>query len=118
MAEKNQNTAGLSPANGGHGDTLAAKGAQGIAALQQQPRTQQARPCPKDCRLCSMAQQICCSSMMSFQMFEVMNSVIQRLDIQSQRLEEIESRLSAIQSSEVELAAPCITQGDLFPDEG
>lgn len=78
-------------------------------------QAQQARPCPKDCRKCPMSQQICCASMLSFQMFEVMNIVIQRLDIQSQRIAEVESRLSAIQSSEAELAAPII-EGDLFQE--
>lgn len=83
------------------------------AALQQQ-KVPQARPCPKDCRKCTMAQQICCSSIMSFQMFEVMNGVIQRLDIQSQRITELEQRIAAIQSSEGELASPLPFQGDLF----
>ena len=83
------------------------------AALQQQ-KVPQARPCPKDCRKCTMAQQICCSSIMSFQMFEVMNGVIQRLDIQSQRLSELETKLAALQSGEAELMSPVPFQGDLF----
>lgn len=82
-------------------------------AAPQQP---QARPCPKDCRRCSMQQQICCASLLSFQAFEVMGSIIQRLDIQSQRIADMETRLSSIQSSEEELAAPCVTQGDLFSE--
>ena len=85
------------------------EGAQAPAAGQ----AIQARPCPKDCRKCPMAQQVCCSSMLSFQAFEVMNSIIQRLDIQSQRLAELEARVSAIQSSEAELASPLPFQGDL-----
>ena len=86
----------------------------------QQGRTDnalKARPCPKDCRKCSMAQQICCSSMMSFQMFGVMNSMIQRLDAQAQKLADFEKRLKAIQSSEAELASPLPIQGDLFEDQ-
>ena len=67
-----------------------------------------ARPCPKDCRRCPMAQQICCAAMLSFQSFDVMNSIIQRLDIQSQRIAELESRVAAIQFSEAELLAPCV----------
>lgn len=82
-----------------------------------QPATPQGRPCPKDCRLCTMAQQICCSSLLTFQSFEVMYGIIQRLDIQSQRLTELESRLTAIQPSEGELSSPCLTQGELFPSE-
>ena len=72
------------------------------------------RPCPKDCRKCTMAQQICCAALLSFQSFEVMNGIIQRLDIQSQRISELESRISVIQSSETELAAPALIQGELF----
>ena len=99
---------------------------QGVSPVEQdkpQPAAQQARtaerelkarPCPKDCRKCSMAQQICCSSMMSFQMFGVMNNVIQRLDAQAQKLADFEKRLKAIQSSEAELASPLPIQGDLF----
>lgn len=101
MAEKNPTTVGVAAE----------------PAATPQPQTQQARPCPKDCRRCSMAQQICCSSMMSFQMFEVMNSVITRLDLQSQRIYELEQRLTAIQSAEAELAAPAPIQGDLFEEE-
>jgi len=101
MAEKNPTTAGVTQE----------------PAAAPQPQTQQARPCPKDCRRCSMAQQICCSSMMSFQMFEVMNNVITRLDLQSQRIYELEQRLTAIQSAEAELAAPAPIQGDLFDSQ-
>lgn len=72
----------------------------------------QPRPCPKDCRRCSMQQQVCCASMLSFQSFEVMNGIIQRLDIQSQRITDMEARLSAIQSGEGELSSPF--QSDLF----
>lgn len=100
MAEKNPTTAGVTQEPG----------------ATPQPQ-QQARPCPKDCRRCSMAQQICCSSMMSFQMFEVMNNVITRLDLQSQRIYELEQRLTAIQSAEAELAAPAPIQGDLFDSQ-
>ena len=75
------------------------------------------RPCPKDCRRCSMAQQICCASMLSFQMYDVMNIVIQRLDTQQQAIAELSDRLNAIQSSEAELSAPLPVQPDLFPSE-
>ena len=73
----------------------------------QQPRQQvQTRPCPKDCRKCSWQQQVCCASMLSFQSFDVMNAIIQRLDIQSQRIAELETKIAAIQSSEAELSSP------------
>lgn len=88
---------------------------------QEAPGTHQqgpvARPCPKDCRRCSMQQQVCCSSMLSFQMFEVMNSVIQRLDAQTQQITGLERRLQAIQGTESELSSPQPVQGDLFAGE-
>lgn len=74
----------------------------------------QPRPCPKDCRRCSMQQQICCASMLSFQSFEVMNGIIQRLDILSQHVSDFEQRMAAIQSSETELSSPLPLQGNLF----
>ena len=79
------------------------------AEEQPVPETQQrqqGRPCPKDCRKCSMAQQICCASMLSFQMYDVLSTVIQRLDMQSQRLYGVETRLTEIRSSETELSSP------------
>lgn len=82
----------------------------------QPAASQQGRPCPKDCRKCSMQQQICCASLLSFQMFEVMNGVIQRIDLQSQRIAELETRIAAIQSSEAELSSPLPIQGDIFQE--
>lgn len=84
------------------------------AAAPQQPPQPQARPCPKDCRRCSMQQQICCASMLSFQAFDVMNSIIRRLDIQSQRINDLEAKLSTIQNTEAELSSPLPFQDSLF----
>ena len=78
---------------------------------QKESKQSQARPCPKDCRKCTMSQQICCSSILSFQMFDVMNTIIQRLDIQSHHLSALEDRISSIQSSESELASPVFGTG-------
>ena len=74
------------------------------APVQQQQR--QGRPCPKDCRKCPMAQQICCASMLSFQMYDVMDAVIRRIDAQAVRMDELSKRLEAMQSSEAELSSP------------
>lgn len=81
-----------------------------------QPATpqQQTRPCPKDCTKCGFQQHAFCAARMSFQMFEVMNGMIQRLDIQSQRIAELEQRIAAIQSSEAEFISPSPMEGDLF----
>lgn len=88
-------------------------GAQPAAAQQQR----QARPCPKDCTKCGYQQHAFCAARMSFQMFEVMNGVIQRLDIQSQRISDMEARLTALQSSEAEFSSPIPIEGDLFPGQ-
>lgn len=81
---------------------------QQTAAQQPQaaPQQRQARPCPKDCSRCGYQQHAYCAARMSFQMFEVMNAVIQRLDAQSQRLADIERRIAAIESSEAEFSSP------------
>jgi hypothetical protein len=84
-------------------------------SVQQQQR--QARPCPKDCSKCSFQQHAYCAARMAFQMFEVMNGVIQRLDIQSERIAEMEQRLAAIGQAGAELISPLPVEGDLFPAE-
>ncbi len=61
-----------------------------------------------------MQQQICCASMLSFQAFEVMNGMIQRLEIQSQRIADLEAKIAAIQNAEAELSSPLPFQGELF----
>lgn len=81
---------------------------------QGEKRQQQGRPCPKDCSKCSMPHQIYCTAKMTFDSFAVMNVIIQRLDIQSQRIADLEQRIAAIQSTEAEFAAPLPFQGDLF----
>ncbi len=78
------------------------------------PQQQQARPCPKDCTKCGFQQHAFCAARMSFQMFEVMNGMIQRLDILSQRIADLEQRIVAIQSSEAEFISPSPMDGSLF----
>lgn len=82
------------------------------AAKQQQ----QARPCPKDCTKCGYQQHAFCAARMSFQMFDVMNGIIQRLDIQSQRIADLEQRIAEIQSSEAEFISPSPMEGSLFTE--
>jgi len=81
------------------------------SAAQQTAPQQQARPCPKDCTKCGLHQHAFCAARMSYQMFEVMNGMIQRLDIQSQRITELEQRIAAIQSSEAEYISPSPVEG-------
>ena len=82
-----------------------------------------ARPCPKDCRKCSWMQQVCCSSMMSFQMFDVMNGMMQKIDNQTNviidlngRVAELEDRMNNIQPGD-DLISPSPIEGNLFPKE-
>ena len=75
------------------------------------------RPCPKDCRKCSWMQQVCCSSMMSFQMFGVMNAMREKIDAQSKVIADLSGRIAALEISGTELSAPTPVQGDLFPSK-
>jgi len=74
------------------------------------------RPCPKDCRKCSWMQQVCCSSMMSFQMFGVMNAMMEKIDAQSAKIAELSGRIAALEISGTELSEPTPVQGDLFQE--
>lgn len=60
---------------------------------------QQPRACPKNCRQCSMAQQIFCATSLTFGSYEVMSKVMERL-------ERIEARISTLQGAETELISP------------
>ena len=82
-----------------------------------EPQQQQGRPCPKDCRKCSWMQQVCCSSMMSFQMFGVMNAMMEKIDAQSKVIADLSGRIAALKISGTELTSPMPVQGDLFADE-
>ena len=88
-------------------------GAQPAAA----PQPQQGRPCPKDCRKCSWMQQVCCSSMMSFQMFGVMNAMMEKIDAQSKVIADLSGRIAALEISGAELTSPMPMQGELFAEE-
>ena len=86
-----------------------------VAAAPQQPVQQQGRPCPKDCRKCSWMQQVCCSSMMSFQLFGVMNAMMERIDAQSKVIADLSGRIATLEISGTELTSPMPVQGELFP---
>ena len=61
---------------------------------------QQPRACPKDCRICSMAQQIFCSTRMTFNLYEVIGKMNERLDVME------DSILSMQQEQDNELITP------------
>ena len=81
------------------------------------PQPQQGRPCPKDCRKCSWMQQVCCSSMMSFQMFGVMNAMMEKIDAQSKVIVDLSGRIATLEAAGTDLASPMPMQGELFKDE-
>ena len=96
------------------------------AAAPQQPAGPQvkvsdqmasARPCPKDCRKCSWMQQVCCSSMMSFQMFGVMNAMMEKIDAQSKVIVDLSGRIATLEAAGTDLTSPMPMQGELFADE-
>lgn len=76
----------------------------------------QSRPCPKDCRKCSWMQQVCCSSMMTFQMFGLISSMMEKIDAQSKIIADLSGRIAALEVSATELTSPMPVQGELFPD--
>ena len=55
--------------------------------------------CPKDCRKCNMAQQIFCATSLTFNSYEVMSKLWERMG-------EIERKIDAIQNAESEFLSP------------
>lgn len=49
--------------------------------------------------------------MLSFQSFEVMSSIIQRIDRQQHTIDVLTERINAIQNTEAELSSPVPLQG-------
>ena len=112
MADTNNNP--QSPVNGGTAAVSSASSPQQATVPGGSPSVaqQQSRPCPKDCRKCSMQQQVCCASML--RAFEVMSSIIQRIDRQQHTIDVLTERINAIQNSEAELSSPVPLQGSPF----
>jgi hypothetical protein len=108
-----------SPVNGGTAAVSSAASPQQATVPGGSPSgaQQQSRPCPKDCRKCSMQQQVCCASMLSFQAFEVMSSIIRRIDHQQHTIDVLTERINAIQNSEAGLSSPVPLQGGPFAGE-
>lgn len=74
------------------------------------------RPCPKDCTKCGFQQHAFCAAKMSFDAFAVMSQMLQRLDAQAKKIDELSARIAAIHSAEANLAAPQPVQTDLFAE--
>ena len=60
---------------------------------------ERARACPKDCRQCSMPQQIYCTTSLMFNSYEMMGKMVKRL-------EHIEENLRVMQGSGNDLVNP------------
>lgn len=54
--------------------------------------------------------------MMSFQMFGVMNAMIEKIDAQSKVIADLSGRIAALEINGTELSAPTPVQGDLFQE--
>ena len=55
--------------------------------------------------------------MMSFQMFGVMNAMMERIDAQSKVIADLSGRIAALEISGTELTSPMPAQGELFPSQ-
>lgn len=64
---------------------------------------QQIKVCPKDCRRCNLAQQIFCATSLTFNSYEVMSKIWNRL-------EEIEQKVDSIKSPESGLISPITSE--------
>lgn len=72
---------------------------------QQQPQQPQARPCPQDCRQCSVNQQIYCSTQMLFNMSRTAQETNKRLSMLELALDDIREQLQPKQE-EGQLSIP------------
>lgn len=61
----------------------------------------QVRACPKDCRKCSISQQVYCTTSLAFNTYELLSKLVGKVDI-------LEEKVNAIQGSEDDLVAPVI----------
>lgn len=72
------------------------------AQQQQQP---QARPCPQDCRLCGMNQQIFCSTQMVFNLSRAVQEARQQISLLEMAVDDIKEQLQPKQE-EAQLSIP------------
>jgi hypothetical protein len=63
---------------------------EGVQQQQQQP---QARPCPQDCRMCPMTQQIFCATKMLFDLSRSQQETSKRLSMLELSLDDIKEQL-------------------------
>ena len=75
-------------------------------AAQQQPQTPQPRPCPQDCRLCGVNQQIFCSTKMLFALSRTAQDLGQRMSVLELTLDDIKEQLQPKTVEEGQLSIP------------
>ena len=55
--------------------------------------------------------------MMSFQMFGVMNAMMEKIDAQSKVIADLSGRIATLEAASTDLASPMPVQGELFAGE-
>lgn len=73
--------------------------------VAQQPQAPQARPCPQDCRQCSMSQQIFCTTKMLFDLSRAQQVLAQKLEAVEKTVADIQAQLQP-KEKDGELALP------------
>lgn len=74
-------------------------------AQQQAPKTPQPRPCPQDCRLCGMNQQMYCATQMVFNLSRTVQDFGQRLSLLELAIDDIKEQLQP-KKDEAQLSIP------------
>lgn len=78
---------------------------QSVAVPQQPQQQPQARPCPQDCRLCGMNQQMYCATQMVFNLSRTVQDISQRLSLLELSLDDIKEQVQPKQE-EAQLSIP------------
>ena len=71
----------------------------------QQAQAPQARPCPQDCRRCSVSQQIFCTTKMLFDLSKAQQAISQKIEAVENTVADIQAQLQP-KEQDVELAIP------------
>ena len=71
----------------------------------QQTQQQTPRPCPQDCRLCGMNQQLYCSAQMLFNLSRAQQEISKRLSLLELSLDDIKEQLQP-KKEEAQLSIP------------
>ena len=75
----------------------------GTQPVAQQP---QARPCPQDCRMCGMNQQIYCSTQMLFNLSRAQQEMSKRMSLIELAMDDIKEQTQPKQEEEAQFSVP------------